>query len=373
MRTETFSQTQSPWQNEAFSLEIKEPLKFKSFEELVISYLGEYRFQLPLYQYSYHFDRNQGLIDPNTQESMIVKAQRAIERKNKELKPILREEAELIGLKKINRLLTENLEIGAGIVWASPPGDKNDGYGDYGFIFYGVVDGIKNGQWHVTMNARRVEDGRDLEKFNQVLTALTGQSIHFKNDTDFLQNPMLLHRQIVNPEEIISQIFNPINEQTQAIFEQALGNNGVLKPLINEAVKAYLSGNYEEFVKLMTALENLSEELKNPQNRHFFIDDNNQPTPLLFDSRIINFYSSYQPPPVSGSCGSTSNSPNSFWTSGNFFEKLLKQDLMSQLDHYEDYQCPNCGQTIQGELKDKPETWKSCCPHCGYEFSCSKK
>ncbi len=350
MSVETFSPSspQLTWQNEAFSLRIKERLTPQSFERLLTSYLGEYRFQLPLYQYSYLFSFDQGLIDPETGEPMIAKAQRAIERRKKEFKPTLREEAELIGLQTINQLLTENQQIGAGIVWTSPPGDKDDGYGDYGFIFYGVVDGIKNGQRHITMNARRVEDGRDLEKFNQVLTALTGQSVHFENDTDFLQNPMLLDPQIINPEEIISQIFNPIDEQTQAIFEQALGNNGVLKPLIKDAVETYLRGNIKWFLRLMRALENLSEELKNPQLRNLTIK-NNQLNPFLYDPRIIDFYSSFTPPPVSGSCGSTNNNDDfnlsNMLSSSNIFEKyslnFKDEDEYGSLT----FSCPHCGET----------------------------
>ncbi len=387
----TISTKKSPnWKNEAFCLEIKEKITPQSFEKLVTSYLGEYRFQLPLYQYSYLFDPNQGLIDPNTREPMIEKAQRAIERRIGEYKSTVREEAELIGLQKIYELLANNLTIGTGIVWASPPGDKNNGYGDYGFIFYGVVDGYKNGQWHITMNARRVEDGRDIEKFNQVLSLLTNQAAGFRKDVDFLRNPMLLGDQVVDVESIISQVFNPIDRQTQEIFNQALGNNGVLKPLINEAVRAYLSGNSEEFLKLMIALENISHKLKTGE---IFISDNSilekfanspwgKPNYIVYNLNstdedygliaLANNHSNHLPPMVAGSCGSTLSFLNRFNTN-NVWERLLRLDLITQSDRYEDYQCPNCGQTIQGELKDKPETWKTCCPHCGYEFNCGKK
>jgi len=41
-------------------------------------------------------------------------------------------------------------------------------------------------------------------------------------------------------------------------------------------------------------------------------------------------------------------------------------------DRYPDYQCPKCGTTIKGELKNQPDTWHKNCPHCEYEFSCNK-
>jgi predicted RNA-binding Zn-ribbon protein involved in translation (DUF1610 family) len=39
-------------------------------------------------------------------------------------------------------------------------------------------------------------------------------------------------------------------------------------------------------------------------------------------------------------------------------------------DRYPDYQCPKCGATIKGELKNQPDTWHKNCPHCGYSFNC---
>jgi len=41
-------------------------------------------------------------------------------------------------------------------------------------------------------------------------------------------------------------------------------------------------------------------------------------------------------------------------------------------NRYDDYNCPKCGATIKGEVKDSaPETWKQKCD-CGFEFHCGK-
>lgn len=42
-----------------------------------------------------------------------------------------------------------------------------------------------------------------------------------------------------------------------------------------------------------------------------------------------------------------------------------------QKDRYDDYQCPHCNATIQGEQKGKPETWKSECPSCHGKLHCA--
>jgi len=42
-------------------------------------------------------------------------------------------------------------------------------------------------------------------------------------------------------------------------------------------------------------------------------------------------------------------------------------------DRYDDYECPSCHRKLQGELKNRPETWKTSCPHCGYEFRCKSE
>lgn len=355
------------WSNEAFSLNIEEKKTSQSLESLLASYLGEYRFELHLYQYEYLFSETEGLIDPKTKEPMLLKAQRAIERRIKEGKSIQREEAELNGFYQISKLLTANQQIRAGFVWVSPPGEKSDGYGDYGFIFYGVIDGYQNGNWHISMNARRVEDGRSLEKFNQVLTHLTGQEVSFLSDVDFLNNPMLLSPQITDTEEIISNIFNPINEQTQQIFEQALGNNGFLKPLITMAVEAYLKGNYNEFQRLLTALENLAEELKNSIQSIYLLNEDN-PAIYTLNPAIIDFYSSYAPPPVSGSCGSTDNEKkdpfNLMSSSSNILEKYK---LLSNKDEYGSltFECPHCGEIHQRE----PHQLLTHCPKTGKEIT----
>jgi len=369
-------------ENQAFSLEIKEKKTSRSIERLLASYLGEYRFQLPLYQYQYYFSAKEGLIDPNTDESMLIKAKRAIERRIQERRLIHREQAELEGLEKIRLMLVEKLQedsqkdpnkfLGTGFFWISPSGEKTDGYGDYGFVFYGIVNRFDFNNFHITMNARRIEQGRNYESLNQLLQLLSGESsINFCSDVEFLKNPMLMSPDIIDPEDKIAEIFEPIDEEILQIFERALGRNGQLKPLLEKAIDAYLHSNIEEFIRLFTALENLSDDLLNSENSFSLIQQINQIPIFAIDPKVIDFYSSYTPQQVSGSCGSTSARKTS-----NFLQELHMSSLRDLKDllfnnRYEDYECPQCHGRIKGELKGKPETWHKNCPHCGYRLGCA--
>ncbi len=40
-------------------------------------------------------------------------------------------------------------------------------------------------------------------------------------------------------------------------------------------------------------------------------------------------------------------------------------------ERYHDYHCPHCQTLLQGELKGKPDTWKTECPHCHKNIRCT--
>lgn len=47
------------------------------------------------------------------------------------------------------------------------------------------------------------------------------------------------------------------------------------------------------------------------------------------------------------------------------------QSFESAKDRYENYTCPHCNASIQGELRGKPETWKTECPSCHGKLHCA--
>lgn len=41
-------------------------------------------------------------------------------------------------------------------------------------------------------------------------------------------------------------------------------------------------------------------------------------------------------------------------------------------EHYDDYQCPHCGETLSGEKKNDPSSWRKNCDNCHKELNCTK-
>ncbi len=350
-------------ENSAFSLKIKEQgLTPQALYRHLESYLGEYRFQLPIYSYSLHLE-NGVLVDPETRESMIVKAQRAIEKRKSEGKNTFREEAELNGL----AFLGENLKPNDTFIWVSPPGQKDEGYGPYGFFFIGQVDQFGK---KVNIQARRVDieddefEKRDFSRFRQTLSEIIGEELNLQTDLDFLNEPFILtpSQGAVDPGQIISQYFGPINWQKLQEFSKKMI---FLKPLIDEFIRAYY-GKYrsQKYLEtLLNTIENLAiaENLDNEQ-----IDLNYVSLPQLMNTF------GYTPPVVFGSCGATTNQnrqslieklTNITMTTSNIFSKLGLKENEDEYGSLE-FKCPNCG-----EIHHRPpHTLLTHCPKTGKEI-----
>lgn len=349
-------------ENSAFSLQIKEQgLTPQALYRHLESYLGEYRFQLPIYSYSLHLE-NGVLIDPETREPMIVKAQRAIEKRKNEGKDSSREEAEFTSLS----FLGENLKPNDTFIWVSPPGEKEEGYGPYGFFFIGQVDQFGE---KVTIQARRADienyefEEKDFSKFREALSEIVGEELKLQSDQDFLNTPFILKsgQGAVDPEKIISKYFGPIDWQKLQEFSEKMN---FLKPLIEEFIRAYYETYPQEYLeKLLNTIENLAvaENLSNKQ-----IDLNYVSLPQLIDTF------GYTPPIVFGSCGSTSNSNGQSlieklthitMTTPNIFSKLGFKENEDEYGSLE-FKCPNCGEIHQRP----PHTLLTHCPKTGKEI-----
>ncbi len=81
----------------AFKHEFYEKATDGQIRDDIVSYLAEYRFEVPEYRYSFGIVEGQ-LVDPNSLEPMTVKAKKAIDIRKKHNLGTSREEAELEGL-----------------------------------------------------------------------------------------------------------------------------------------------------------------------------------------------------------------------------------------------------------------------------------
>ncbi|OGH09803.1 MAG: hypothetical protein A2152_00910 [Candidatus Levybacteria bacterium RBG_16_35_6] len=296
----------------------------------IVSYLGEYRFQIPEFSYQLGF-LNGEIIDPNTFESMSSKAKKAITFKTKRGIEAKREKAEYEGFKKIEKELLEN-PFGI-IVWFSPPGPKEEGYGDYGFVYTGrrSKDGIN-------MKALRLENPK-LEDFNRAKKAVANEDKEYENAEDFLRSPWVLICSEKDAIGGIKNLFELPNSKRGEVFKEVITE---MSNIIEEFLDVVRNGSDIDKLKARFALENYALECKKraeqPKDDIYYLNHK------TLESILPSY--SHQPPKVAGSCGSSSS---------NFISQLKSSGLFSES---EGFVCPKCGHHADGPIGDQ-------CPGCG--------
>lgn len=344
--------------SQAFNVENLRNVYDRELRDDVISYLGEYRLQVQRYPYELTFSADDGvwnLRDSYRGEPMKVKAIRTIERRRLFGEPTAREEAELTGIISLEDQL-RFAQNGDTIIWASPPGPKEEGYGDYGFIYVGNVLS-SGGDLHLSMNAIRI-DKPTIPQFNQALTALTGISTDFDRTEDFLQTPRVV-RDHSNPdlETVLTSCFSFQKNDTENVFEKVINK---LKPMIGEFINLLKRSpersrrTTEEKLRAFYALENYALELKRryeqqPRGNVSYFDDRH--IYQLYDIMRIHGHES---PRVAGSCGSSSKTQSNGLF--NRYEFLMKA-IFGEGGEW--FTCPVCHYQADGPIGENP------CPGCG--------
>lgn len=333
---------QSKKESQAFNPEFYEKSSNQQITDDLTSYLGEYRFNVPDFKYIIGIN-NGRLVDPNTGEDMEDKAQKSIEEREKNGLGITREVAEKEGLASIVVQLSQN-PTGT-IVWFSPPGQKEDGYGEYGFGFVGKVNGDV-----LEMTAIRLENPQ-ISDFNKASKALWGKEYH--SPEDFLRTPKVINQEQELIEEFIHGNFEIRDQKTKEIFSSSLSK---LKGAINHTARIIKTGTEREIKSAINTLENLALEVKGKYESSFdakivFLADFKVP-----DFAIAMNTQRYQapPPPVLGSCGMSGKTETS-----NILGKLLSpfgNGLYDKSDQ-EWFSCPKCKYKASGPVGNT-------CPGC---------
>lgn len=334
--------------SDAFRLEYKSDVPENVLLDDVISYLGEYRFGLQKYSYNLAF-KDGKLTDPHRDEPMESLAERAILNKLWEGKSSSRERAEKEGFTKLDAQLDSSTN-GDTVVWASPPGPKEEGYGDYGFIFIGKINVQNLREKKVNMIAIRVENPT-ISQFNKAVSLLTGEKTDNKIPEEFLRNPKVLRENLdegyVDAVLGMSFDFQPKKgekEKFMKIIER-------MYPLFKE----FINLTNSKRVKALNAMENLFLKLKNDceddKENIIFV---RQEKPLSIAGIMGDF--GHKPPKVAGSCGSTSNK-NSL-TSSNLFARGSGLNGLDGLNEDQEwFHCPKCDFQADGPIGDT-------CPGC---------
>ncbi len=356
----------------AFNVENENKYSDVELRRDLVSYLSEYRLQVQTYDYELLFSYKEGegykLRDIDGKEAVIAKAKRAIEERLVRGESIHREEGEFTGIHHLDDIL-HFAKDGDGLYWISPPGDKKDGYGDYGFFYEGHITQVfdDNGKpaKHLAMIAKRLEKPTIMQ-CNTALSTLTGRKTEYKSADEFLADP---HVDISKAEvdSVLADTFSfTVDKEERAANEKIVAE---MEKMINDYIVVVRTGSKEDKIRGLHALENYALELKkryktsrevvilgssatpesdSGQARMTANDDRNREARYLAD--IMQTHD-FKPPTAAGSCGSTSEdksqSNDIFADNYNNLMKAIFGDSFEKLglgDEEEKYSFNNPGE-----------------------------
>jgi hypothetical protein len=312
----------------------------------IVSFLGEYYFRIPKYSYKLKFSGGE-IKDPLKEESMLNIAEKAIYEKIAKNSTYSRELAEKQGIQNLNNQLSK-AQSGDTIFWASPPGPKEEGYGDYGFIFMGNVQQTSNGK-DIQMTAIHV-DNPTLEQFNQANYLFIGEKTGFKTAEEFIANPRVIKEHFDEGyiDSLLGKTFSfKPNKEEQEKFKIITQK---MSPLYPEFVRLAKDPHKpkSEKIKALYSIINYALQLKKEYDWPFTGRENIivdfKPIPGL---AVIAGKYGHEPPKAAGSC--PSNKSSNLLSKGSFLNNLLGDQ--------EWFHCPKCGYQADGPIGDT-------CPGC---------
>lgn len=354
----------------AFDMEKEKVYTDVEMRDDLVSYLGEYRLRVQKHDYELTFSYREGegyrVRDIHRGEAMSVKSKRTLLDRTENGLPVYREMAEDAGIDSLDEQLLY-AEDGDMVVWFSPPGPKDQGYGNYGFMFEGSVkvkvltDGMT--EKHILMTANRIEKPT-IAQCNNAFFALTGEDISFINPEGFLANPRVVSGREVNVDEVLLKNFSfEVNEEEMLVNTQVIKT---INPMIDEFVGVIKSGSREERITAFYALENYALELKERLMRKQEKGEEN--VIYMSDYRdyryladILHGYG-YRPPIVAGSCGPTGEDTRSNDIFADNYKDLMKAIFgdfkeMFGIEDDEWFVCGACHYKATGPIGNQ-------CPGC---------
>lgn len=307
-----------------------------------------------------------------------------------------REHAEAVGFEKIEKKFANNEANIA--FWISPPSIGEGGFGNYGFLF--IL--IKDTRGHIDEYILRYQGENDQlekswQKYNELISLhpvinFSGQPIDDFSVNGFLEDP--LFAKVENPVRFLADIgYKDLSGLRK--FHQKLNQEILFRNWLDEYIEIIFQATQEIdiFVKKnlidqaersLAGIYNLASDIKNDrltiQVKEIIKQSDFSDQQMIIAMRQ-NYIQKEAMVVGGGSCPADTKSVRSPFQTG--WESILNNDgildyqsvseLTKSSDRYDDYKCPKCHQAIQGELKDKPETWRTECPHCQHKFNCKPK
>jgi len=300
----------------------------------ILRYLGEYRLAVKFDELYYREGRNskgERFLAATEEEPISQRFRNAISEKVKEGKNARREIAECLGFQKIEeRFLGDEDFL---FFWISPPGRKEDGFGNYSFTFVGEVKGK-------TIRVVPYRNKLSVEKHKEI-AGIFSEKKDLETDIDFLANPIFIQKEegLKTAEDILVKIGE--KESIDLSWRQRLEEKvGVLVDEFIDAVKR--NAPDFELQRIKRAIENFTIAGKEEMNVR----------------QVIDTYGNYAPPAAAGSCGSSSAS--------TLMESHSTWNLENDKYGERTFECPKCHKT---NVRPKDKLLERC-QHCSSEVAC---
>lgn len=354
----------------SFRVDHREEATSSEIVKDIETYIYEFRLRAQVKPYDLSLTLQDGawrLGDPIKQEPMSTKAHRAVLDRRLRKEPTHREEAEFAGLTFLEQQLTD-ASSGDSIIWFSPPGPQEEGYGDYGFGFTGEVIEEELNKKTVKMTANRFEKPI-LEQYKQAFRLVTGADFNAQSADDFLKMPIVirggLNKQYI--DMIFANVFGFIYDETEATRIDGIYKTRI-EHLALEYSRRYPQMTPAERVAAIHVMENIATEAKKHADVGVTIFSNDAPRNLAEAKRSYD----YEPEKIAGSCPVTkSNNPLSNIISDSV-ESSLNGDKCSACNKSKEdkhYHCPGCRKPYADETDKASSERTKKCP-CGFKFGC---
>lgn len=347
----------------AFDIEKERVYTVVEMRKHIVSYLSEYRLRVQKYDYELLFSFKEGegykVRDIHRGEAMSVRTKRTLAERQLQGLPIARELSEDAGGESLDEQLNY-VQDGDRVFWISPPGPKEEGYGNYGFVFEGRVVGER-----IFMTAIRVENP-SISQCNKAFFELTGDNVGYIDPEGFLANPRVVKNSHVDTDAVLQRNFSFVVDQKEALLNKQV--IAEMDSMIDEFVGVVKSGSREEKITAFYALENYAIELKQrlmqktesgKEENIVYMSDYRD---YRYLADIISMYG-YMPPMAFGSCGPTGEETKSNDIFADNYKDLMKaifgdlKDLFGIDDEW--YTCPKCPYRATGPING------TTCPGCG--------
>lgn len=260
----------------------------------LLRYLGEYRLTVKFDEFYYREGKDlsgRRFLAGEEEMPVLQKFRKAIYKKEKEGVNSRREVAECDGFKKIEEAYLRGEDFL--FLWISPPGKREEGYGNYSFTFIGEVRDRK-------IKVIPYRNKLSLSEHKEIAGMFSQRAIFFETDTDFLENPVFIQKEdgLEKAEDVLIRIGEKekIDLTWKARLEQKVG--GLIEMFV-DAVKRNASDM--ELERIKWSMENFTIDRKG----EIITGRSAEVLKDLDDAKIVDIYGRHAPPPVSGSCPSS--------------------------------------------------------------------